>query len=361
MPRRHERMGSKSVPFLGALAVVAACAVLLSPLSVTGGEAQDSQVSLMARSALPNLLIGEDEVPFPAVLAKLEAYPEKEPYRCQQVWSSQTVSEPGVLTVALRSLRLSVKIGESPERVWENVQWLRAAVAGPPEEVSQQEPFGSFSDRAWFGASHGYGGRLIFTRRNVLADIGMGDKEGLDPDQLIKIGAAVGRKIDAALAGRPEPPPALPPSAEEWGGTVEKAWKVREVRENLWGEDTTTIALQGSFPIPRAVSAKRLGFRDYLVPIASFRFILDKREFHLDTREGKVWVTTPDVQVALEEGKSFVKVGKVPVALSHPIESQNNVTTVPLSFAETVLGYDITWEDRADMPLARITAPERGE
>ena len=137
------------------------------------------------------------------------------------VWLGPPTGEAGT---AQYSMHVDAAITESAETALEAVYVLLRGVARPPEEVSGQPPFASLGDRVWYGADE-FGGRIIFLRTNVLGDVFIFHKEGLDPQMLFDLAALLGRKIDAALAGTPEPAPVLPPSAEDSHLTLQEAWE----------------------------------------------------------------------------------------------------------------------------------------
>jgi len=349
MDRCCRSLRDKARPLL-AVCLAVAC---LAPLaSRTGCAAATGDQALLSAAALPNLLVAQEELPLRTILWKLFTWPSESPRKYEEVWYGPPTGQPGTLKAAHWSVSVEVAIRRSPQEAVEDVGWLRKDVATPPPEVSGQQPFASFSDRAWYGIGP-YSARLIFVRRNVLADMHMAHKEGLDPAMFFAVARLLGRKIDAALAGRPEAVPVLPPSAEDMGVGLEGAWEAKTVGARVWRKQATTVALQTGKGLPRALPAKQIARKDFTVPLGHLAAALSaKGKVKVGSKQARA--TLAGKAMVLSKGKAEARYGDRTVRLSRPVEFRAGQVLVPLSLIEKALGQRITWGKSGAMILARL-------
>lgn len=124
-------------------------------------------------------------------------------------------------------------------------------VSQPPAEVTGQPAFASIGDRVWYGNNGNgnstfTGARLVFVRGNVVGDISMSRFDGLSRADIIALASRLLDKIDAARAGKPYPPPVLPPSMEEMKLDLEGAWDGRNIGKMLGKKSTGIASRSGS-------------------------------------------------------------------------------------------------------------------
>jgi hypothetical protein len=334
------------------LAVCLAAACLVLPPWRAGSAAAAGEQALLSTPALPNLLVAQHELPLPTILWELFTWPTESPRKYEEVWYGPPTGEEGTLKTAHYSVKVQVGIKRSPQHAVEAVGWRMKAVATPPVEVSGQQPFAVFSDRAWCGIGP-YGGRVIFVRGNVVADIGMGHKEGLEPGMLLGLAALLGRKIDAALAGKPELLPVLPPSAEDMGVGLEGAWEAKTLGARVWKKQATTVALQTGKGLPRALPAKQIAPRDFTVPLGHLTAALGaKGKVKVGSQQARA--TLAGKAMVVSKGSAEARYGDRTVRLSRPVEFRAGQVLVPLSLIEKALGQRITWGKKGAMILARL-------
>ena len=195
--------------------VIAGGLYLLLGFLIAGGVCGASSQRALKPAALPNLMIAQDDLPLPSILFSLEWDPRKPARSFHELWSVRPTGRPETLKTAPHEIDVRVAIMDSSLDAINLALSKLGEVAEPPDEVSHQQPFASFADRAWLGKR---GSRLILVRANVVGDVYLARKGGPDRSMLLALAIRLSRKIDAALAGKPEPPPVLPLARE--GGAV---------------------------------------------------------------------------------------------------------------------------------------------
>ena len=150
----------------GAVSVVALVAAL--PASVVSDASVPPE-------ALPSLVIGQEDLPWDAVLghvrigAKVPIYALEYfdgPSKLSESWSGPPVYSPGCLTSPRYSISIAIAVTSSPEEAAGVAHKEVGSVAEEIPEVTGQESVAWFSDRAWRGGN-AWGGRIVFTRGNV--------------------------------------------------------------------------------------------------------------------------------------------------------------------------------------------------
>jgi hypothetical protein len=299
---------------------------------------------------LPTLLVSQAELPFEAVLFTLEGPPDYTHW-FHELWFGPPTGQPETLKTAEYTIDIRLTIAGSPQEALRGISRLLKGDAVPPKEVSG-EPFASFSDRAWFRFD-GRGGRLLFVRGNVRAGVYMSRKDGLDPNLLLGLAALLARKIDAALAGKPEAVPVLPPSAGDMGVDLEGAWEAKTLGARLWKKQSTTVALQTGKGLPRALPAKQIARKDFTVPLGHLAAALGaKGKVKVGSQQARA--TLAGKAMVLSKGSAEARYGDRTVRLSRPVEFRGGQVLVPLSLVEKALGKRIVWGKRGATLLARL-------
>lgn len=180
---------------------------------------------------LSALIIGPQHVPTNAVLGRMEIGPSF--YR--QVWycpkeESEGSGHPTVWVAA--------SVRATPESAVAGVNTLSGTIQSRLIDVSDGPAYASFADSAWRPEPGTGGGRLLFTRGNIMGDVYVSSTIG--EEALLSVARALSRKIDAVLASKPEPVPVLHflghggtrdgATREEQG--IEGAWAVKKLQES---------------------------------------------------------------------------------------------------------------------------------
>jgi hypothetical protein len=233
-----------------------------------------------------------------------------------------------------------------------------------PEVTGQATEYGNLGDRVWHS-----GARIVFVKGTVLVDVYASVSGDTDQEVVIALHVAkvLSRKIDAVLAGKPEPVPVIPflssrgtrdgVTTEEQG--VEWAWAVKRLQES-WGEQGTTLVFIDSNGLPRGIPAKRLGEKEYLVHLKHAVKLLDPKgsidphlagaTFH-GPRPNYHEVTMLGKKLRVTRGDATVTVEGQQVALDHPAETVGEIVLVPISsFAEKALGVKVEFSKHGDLP-----------
>lgn len=339
-PRAMGRVAARQASSVGG------CILLLLAFSAPLLQAKPDPV---ASEAVRNVALAQADIPIQGVLFAFECDPSP-PASLHEVWFGPPSGESGAAT---STVRIDVSVTRSPSEAAECASRLLHAVAVPPRAVSG-EPYASFSDRAWY-SSGGPSGRLLFVRGNVVADVYVFRKGGPGSDTVTRLAALLGRKVDAAAAGRPEPVPILPLAADrELRVDLETAWKLSRIGAQLWGEKATTVALYDTNGLPRSLPAEQIEAGDYLVPLVHLLAIASPQA-RVKTRGDQATVSLMGKALVLRRGESRVRIGQRTAYLSRPVELAEGQVLVPLSsFTRQVLGRGIAWGRAATVPLGRL-------
>lgn len=313
----------------------------------------------LSSDLLASLLVGPDELPWDTILATCrvgsDATPEvmhgfKGQSKFDETWSGRPTLKPGGLNSPDESVRISAAVTNSPAEAVSVVEDELANVAAAIPEITQEGSTASFADRAWQR-----GGRMLFTRGNIVGDIHMSRKEGVDRQSLLALAAVLGRKINAALAGKPETVPIMPLAADqELRVDLETAWKMRDLGTRLWGADSVTIAIYDANGIPRALPAKRVGEDQYLIPLRHLAAILGPKARVKITRD-EVKTTLMGKALVFNNGAAEMRVDQQPVQLDRAVELAEGEALIPItSVVRDALGKTITWEKRGTVAVGRV-------
>ena len=168
-----------------------------------------SQKDLPAGAALEQLDIGIYKVK----LGLLEFAPTKSSYDAR--WSCPLAVPGKKKKTAKLHIDIQLAILDSAKQAQDVVYRTVHSYAEVAPEVTGHPRMRSFADRVWYGDnSYGHArptsAGVRFARANVAVDIHVSSGDGVDKETLFKIADKVGRRIDAALAGKPCPLPILP-------------------------------------------------------------------------------------------------------------------------------------------------------
>lgn len=342
--------------------VIVVTATLIS-LACFAGESKaiEKSKSMVQQGMLPSLVLGPKDIPWDnmALISLYTVSTEWTPLkyrslshgqaRCETSWSGPFGKKRGVI-------HITIAIANSPEEAIQAVLEQAHSYAVTILEVTGDQAVIAFSDRAW-GASSKMtdpcrGARVIFIRGNVIGDISMDHRGGFHPRLLFDLAARLGRKIDAARAGRPEQATVLPLAAD--GELHFDAWKMNNLGARLWGKNSTTIAIYDNNGIPRSLPAKRMADGDYLVPLRHIAAILGPRE-RAKIIGDKAKTTLFGKELAFERGKSEITVDQSSKKLNRTVQFVDLEVLVPLkSLVSNVLGKHITWEKRKTIMIGRV-------
>ena len=248
------------------------------------------------------------------------------------------------------SIDIAVAVANSPEEAVSAAKREVASVAEIIPEITGSSSATSFADRVWQ-----HGGRIVFTRGNVIGDVHMSQKGGIDKKLLFTLATRLSSKIDAALAGKPEAIPILPLAADqELRVDLEGAWKMRDLGARLWGNECTTIAIYDTNGIPRSLPAMRVGTDDYMVPLRHLAAIVGPNA-RVKVKGDEAKTTIKGKALVFNKGKSEVQADQRATQLDRPVEFAEGEVLVPFtSVVRNALGKRISWEQRGTTMIGRI-------
>ena len=348
MKKLFENLQGSARRMISLAFVVGGC--FISVFLALGMQPSDSKSAPLPCEDIRNLFVPQSDIPFQGVLFAFEYGASSAKYY-DEVWFGPPSGE---MKTADYTVRVNMSIARSPQEALAGIHVLLDGVAEPPQEVSG-EPYSSFSDYAWFGYSGHSGGRLLFVRGNMVADIVVFHKDGFDQKVILALATILSRKIDAVLAGKPEPVPILPLAADqELRVDLEGAWKMRDLGARLWGAESTTIAIYDTDGIPRSLPAKRVGGIDYVVPLRHLAAIIGPRA-RVKTSGDEAKVTLMGKVLVLKKGKSEMQVDQRTAQLDRTVEFTEGEVLVPLaSVVSNASGQRIAWEQRGTIMIGRV-------
>jgi hypothetical protein len=345
--------------------------VIVSTILLTGAAKKTNEAKkvLISKNMIPHLLISQEELPWNVVLYNLDIGSEKrklmpfvdgkEGYYIG--WSLIRFNKKGAISsVPEGSINISVALADSPKEAVNIAERQSKSYSMVINEVVGDKIISKYTDRAWGVSSKNMkpdlGANLIYTRGPFIVDLHMSNKEPFNPSQFISLLSCMSRKIDAALAGKPEPIPIMPLTYHSLNTDKMGAWKMRSIGTYLWGKDSKNIALYDVNGVPRSLPAKQLSSGDYLVPFRHVGAILGPNsilERHCD--EPEIKTTLMKKSIIFYQNKSEIYVDGKKVKLSRPIEFKGGLAMVPLtSLVQKALGKKISWSQRGSAMIGKV-------
>jgi hypothetical protein len=354
------------------IATAAVILVIVSTMLLTGKtrKSEESERPLLSKDMLFNLLISQDELPWDVILDSFRIQSDIHSYMLgsyngkyiyDMVWYGPLTGPGGdVMESAEYSINISIAIADSPEEAVYFAEKQANSCSIRQEEIVDDEIISEYTDRAWGFSTKNMQPRrgmgIIYTRGPVLVHLYMNNKKLCNPSQLVELLACVSRKIDAALAGKPEPIPILPLTYQELQVDINNAFRMRSIGTYLWGKDSKTIALYDVNGVPRSLPAKQLSSGDYLVPLRHTGAILGPDGI-LEKRNElpEMKITMMGKTLIFYQNKSEILVNDKEVKLSRPIEFRGGEVLVPLtSLVQKALGKKITWSKRGSTMIGKV-------
>lgn len=242
-------------------------------------------------------------------------------------------------------------------------------------EITGETCVAKFTDRAWCGFDHKPRAvvrfaHLIFIRGNVAASVVMGQRTGIPVEQVFALAEQLGRRIDAARAGKPEPVAVLPISCDEMHIGLKNAWEP-PFHDAMLGKPDNTVVVYDGNGIPRAIPAEKTPDGDTMVPLDALFAVSPGPKTRAKTEGTTVRVTLAGKAIAFTKDQAAAKVGGQAVTLKHPAEvriygkvgtrerpirfdEQTRVVWVPLSVLELATGKPLAWSAEAGRATARF-------
>ena len=336
-------------------------------MSIGHSATMSAASAAVSPGALTSLIIGTEDLPWDVVLSDLKTGANVP--RCTlefftgaskltENWSGPpTSTTPGSRMTAHYCINIDFAVAASPEEATRIAlkQVSSASVIIPEIAREKAQPLNAdrvwFIDNAWAGNTP-TGAGTVFVRDNVVCSVHITHKDGVNTKQLFTLASRLSEKIDAVAAGRPEPPPVLPPSMEEMKLDLEGAWDAKNIGKML-GKRAINIAIQHGKASPKAVPAARVAGKDYLVPLSHVASILGGNS-KVRIQGGQARAVVLGKTVVFNAGKARVQVGGRTVKLDAATQINGRQAFVPLSFVEKALGKPITWGKSGKILLARI-------
>jgi len=377
MKNMHKFLNIKYITLFVIIAMLTIASVIM--FTGTTGANEESETLMLSKDMLNNLLIGPEDLPWDVILFNLDiSHPGATKKSINEFGNQSSVYNTGwsgrhidngsdKLSTSESNIKISAAITDSPEAAADIAYNVANSYSIPLKEVTNDEYISTFADRAWGVSSNDtnfcLGARLLYIRGNLICDISLSRLNYFEPRLLFDLVSILNRKIDAALAGKPEPVPILPLAATYGlGGNVNSAFKMRSLGSRLWGNESINIALRDENGIPRLIPAKQTADGDYLVTLR-----------HLVAVIGIGSITSADIKKDNDlvvygaefnhMGKSFdlsinsseMKAGDETIQLNHPVEFRENEIIVPLkSVVQEGLGKNISWEKRGEVMIGKM-------
>ena len=372
MKNMHKFLNIKYITLFVIIAMLTIASIIM--IAGTTKANEESEPMMLSKDMLPNLLISPEDLPWDVVLFSLDM--NNKPKRIlgafgyqdsvyQEEWRGRMIDNGSdKMPSPEYSIRISIAITESPEEAADLAIAHIKSAAGIIPEITGSGELDSFADRVWTSEKQPpiNSKSITFVRHNAVCSFHMSCRRyGLDKNDYLELAELISRKIDAALAGKPEPVPILPLAADyELGGDVESAFKKRTLGSRLWGNESINIALRDENRIPRLIPAKQTADGDYLVTLRYLRAVLGSNTKATRKKDNDLVVYGAEIN---HMGKSLVftinssemKAGEKTIQLNHPVEFRENEIIVPLkSVVQEGLGKNISWEKRGEVMIGKI-------
>lgn len=232
-----------------------------------------------------------------------------------------------------------------------------------------------FADRAWYRTESASGGglqsaRLIWQRANVISSLFVFQRTGFSTSEFFAVAERIGRRIDAARAGTPEPAAVLPVSCEDIHIPLAMAW-TPPFRGAMLGQPGSTIVMWDNNGIPRAIPAEKTEDGEYMVPLEALALVCPGKYERASTQRQPIVVTLAGQAVVLTRDSAEAVIGGRAVTLKRPVEvriygrigtrerpvkmgEQSRAVWVPLSLLEQVTGKPLKWSVENGRTTARF-------
>jgi hypothetical protein len=203
---------------------------------------------------------------------------------------------------------------------------------------SYDKTYLAFADRAWPHNGLALSG-IRFCRRNVTVDMYIGYLGQDISGEVIRICRLLGRKIDAAANGHPEPAPALIYNEKSRLG-----WRYHWINKMLTMPAKNTIVLKCFDRDPITVFARKLPGGDYMINLHAIALAIgDIKYINAELNTGKAVIKRKPM--TFTDGSSIVNIGKTKIDLDYPVEiSIGKSINFPVSFIEKITGKQLKWK-----------------
>jgi hypothetical protein len=313
----------------------------------------------VAAEDLCTLLIPPGSMPRPVTLLTFEIVAEKDPNH----WTLRKYGEGTGYTLIYHgdkgtgySAEVEAWIYPTSERASAWLDGDARFYAEVPLEVSGENPYSAFSDRAlvWRGwGGNRLSGTIRFTRANVCVTVHVHEKDGAGYDDMLVIARHVGRNIGLAATGKPAPVPFMPGiTRESVGSDMDRLRSYQTFAERAWGGDGINIAIADRNGVPWLLPARRLGGDEYLVPLRAVAdFLGIGKAANAGGRpaiklNGKLFIFAAGSRLFTIDG------------VTHEAESEIGIVdgrvVAPLSLIEYAIEKRLTWTRRDGIPIAHL-------
>ena len=346
--------------------------IVLNPLVV---QTQGTDVVRVTGSSLNNLIIGQADLPEPAVLEFLKF---NESYGIRN-----TPAPKGIVEVRWRGPLVAQNLGgycvsvrvlvmDTADDALKVHQWREVLASVPYDDVTGKVPYASFTDRAWTPVC---GSSLSFIRGNVLCEVGYQSDLDMpqfphhissvearkrERDGMLAVAKRLSQKIDSVLSGRPQSTPILPLSWNEMGGYLDRVWEAEKLSGPTWKGNSRKILLQVDDRPIRELPAIPTKYGDYMVPAKGLFMMLypeTPEDFNRMDVTGEASVNLTGIKTNFRNGKSEVHRGDRVFRLKHPVLIRGGVVLIPISFVEEALGFHLKWSTLDKKPFAHTVMP----
>jgi len=231
---------------------------------------------------------------------------------------------------------IAYAIAKSPEEAIVAAQRQARSNAEIIPEIAPKKNIADLVDRAW-----GRGGRYIYVKENIICDIFIYRREGID-DQLTTLIELTANRIAKYREGKPTPVTFIPLSSDEVHQPIQATWDEQDIGNTLWGKQSLILGIVKE-GVPREIPAKQIGrTRDYQVPLKYIAAILDPKA-RVKIKGKTAEVTLLEKAISLSDGDATVTCGGKAMKIAVPVVITRGQVIVPLSMFAVTVGKRITW------------------
>jgi hypothetical protein len=328
-------------------------ALWLTSLAPTSQPCAAATPALVAQKHIRSLMLSPKDIPLDVILHNLECSPSTGPvppagrdkgsYWFKQHFSGPPIAGPATMQesygvdVEVGIATSAVAAGQAVERIVNSMAVIL------PESRDRRKH--SFADRAWDA-----GNGICFSRRNVAATIYTSEDEMSIPGLTLKLARLIGRKIDAAAAGRPEPAPELPPVVRR---DLYACWSLPLVNQMLQRPARNTVILKCGDRPPVSMWVDGLPGKDMTVRLQPLAAAMSHNRYYKSGSK-QARAQFAGRRMVFTAGSTVVQVDGRPIRLSRPVAFRKGTVLIPLSFVDKAFGKRITWRMNGKIAIGNM-------
>jgi len=250
----------------------------------------------------------------------------------------------GNYMTAESSIKIAYAIAKTPAEAIDIAKRQALTNSEIIPETIPGEKYTDLIDKAW-----GRRGRYIYVKDNILCDIFIYRREGID-EELTTLIELTANKIAKYREGKLVPVTFIPIGSNELHQPIQASWDERDIGNMLWGKQSMVLGIikEG---VPREIPAKQIGGNnDYQTSLKYVAAILDPQA-RVEIKGNTATVTLLGKAISLTSGESEVTCDGKAVKIAAPVDIKSGQVLVPLSMLDATVGKPIAWRKEGERTI----------